>query len=122
MAVLFYNPRAFAPFYSCPVAFHGSRPDERKVARTVACQVVEDAFAPPGDTAVPIRERVFDVSFPSGEWPAEMPPNVGDWVWFKWQTGPVWGKVEHVGHMPNGDYVLSVINDPKEKDYPAWSM
>ena len=120
MAILFHNPRAFAPFHTRPVAFHGMRPDERRVATTVMCQVVEDTFAAPGDTPAPIKERAFNISFPAKSWPVEVPPNVGDWVWFEWPLGNIWGKVAHVGYMPNGDFALSVVHNPKEKGYPKW--
>ena len=114
------SPKAVAPFLGTPVAFHGMRPDERRVASTVMCQVVEDTFVAPGDTPAPIHERDFNIYFPAKDWPIEIPPNVGDWVWFNWAGAGLWGKVAHVGHMPNGDYALSVVNNPKEKGYPKW--
>lgn len=120
MHIKFSNPKAFAPFYTCPVAFHGMRPDERRVASTVMCQVVEDTFVAPGDTPAPVKERDFNVSFPVKAWPIELPPNVGDWLSFNWAGFNIWAKVAHVGYMPNGDYALSAIHNPKEKGYPKW--
>lgn len=120
MAIRFDNPCAFAPFYTHPVAFHGMRPDERRVALTIMCQVVEDNFTAPGDTPAPIVERDFNINFPGIKWVANTPPNVGDWVQFAWAGVWLWGKIAHVGYMPNGDYQLSVIHNPKEKGYPAW--
>lgn len=120
MTIRFSNPKAFAPFYRHPVAFHGMRPDQRRVALTVMCQVVEDTFTAPGDTTAPILERDFNIEFPVCNWPINTPPNVGDWVCFTWTGSGLWGKIAHVGHMPNGDYQLSVVHNPKERGYPAW--
>lgn len=120
MRIKFTNPSAFEPFYSTPVAFHGMRPDERRVALTVMCQVVEDNFTAPGDTPAPILERDFNVTFTVESWGINTPPNVGDWVWFRWAGKGLWGKIAHVGYMPNGDYQLSIIHNPKERGYPTW--
>ena len=111
---------ASLPQFVVPVAFYGMRPEERKLAITVKCLVVEGTFTAPGDTPAPILERDFNVTFPGVKWVVNTQPNVGDWVRFPWANAWLWGKVAHVGRMPSGDYQLSVVHNPKEKGYPTW--
>ena len=113
--------RAFAPFYDTPVAFHGERADARPLDLTVMCMVTEDSPVPmPGEAVAPTRERTFDVAFPRDSWCDATPPHVGEWVCFKWAGEEIRAKVAQVSRLPDGDFTLSAIWNPKESGGPTW--
>lgn len=112
---------AFAPFYQTPVAFHGEREGQRPVDLTVMCMVTEDSVSPLGEAVAPTRERAFDVAFPRGSWRELTPPQIGEWVCFKFSDDFIWAKVSQVGRMPDGDFALSAIWSPERKGGPSWS-
>lgn len=111
---------AFAPFYDTPVAFHGERAGGRPVALTVKCMVTEDSAAALGDAVAPTRERVFDIAFPRNNWRESTPPQIGEWVCFRWAGEKLMAKVEQVGRMPDGDFTLTATWSPEQKGGPSW--
>ena len=111
---------AFAPFYDTTVAFHGERAGARPVDLTVMCCVAEDSAAVLGDAVAPTRERAFDIAFPRGNWRELTPPQIGEWVCFRWAGEEIRAKVAQVGRMPDGDFTLSAVWNPKESGGPTW--
>lgn len=110
-----FPARAFAPFYSTPVAFYGERPDARKIALTVRCMVTEDVPLADPDATAPTTERVFSIVFAASAWRNPSPPQIGEWVRFDpfGSQSSIWGRVTSVAHMPNGDHKLTASHLPK---------
>lgn len=121
MPSIFQIPAAaFAPFYDTPVAFHGTRPNARPLALTVQCMVVEDSAAAYGEAVAPTLARSFNVSFPRSAWLDATPPQIGEWMCFRWAGENLMAKVEQVGRMPDGDFSLSAIWSPERNGGPSW--
>lgn len=118
MPIKFTNPRAFAPFHRTPVAFHGVRPDSRRVALTVMCSVVEDV-PETVDAAAPTDARTFAVSFPRHSWGVATPPQIGEWAKMHWSGADMWLKVSAVNHLPDGG--LALVAEWKPGRVPQWS-
>ena len=121
MPMTFQIPEsAFAPFYDTPVAFHGERAGAHPVDLTVKCTIIEDSSTAPGDAVAPTRERTFDIAFPRSHWREATPPQIGEWVHFRWAGEEIMAKVAQVGRMPDGDFSLSAIWSPERKGGPSW--
>ena len=111
---------ALAPLYDTPVAFHGERKDARPVDLTATCMVTEDVATIPGDAIAPTLERVFNIALPKMSWRDATPPQIGEWLRFRWRGIELWAKVRDVSHMPDGDYALVASWEPKRNGGPAW--
>lgn len=111
---------AFKPFYDTPVAFHGERRDERKIAFTTDCMVVEDSPLMMTDGTAPTRERTFVISLPILGWKDVTPPHIGEWLNLMWSGQWMWAKAEAVTHMPSGEIIVTAIWSPDRDGGPPW--
>lgn len=111
---------AFCDFYDTPVAFHGEREGARPVDLTIECMVVEDSLQPLADAVAPSRDRAFSVTFPRLFWREPTPPQIGEWLCFKFSGEELHTKVAEVSHLPDGDFVLAAVWTPDRKGGPAW--
>lgn len=111
---------AFVPFYDVSVAVYGERRDSRPIGMTIMCSVVEGSPIVIGDTVAPIRERMFGVTFPRSSWVEPTPPQVGEWLFFRFADEDIRAKVANVGHLPDGDYELTVVVPQGGKGGPEW--
>ena len=118
MPIKFTNPRAFAPFYSVPVAFYGVRPDERRIKLTLRCSVTEDVEALP-EASAPSVARTFNVSFPRVAWTFVEDPQIGEWMCMEWTGAKMWLKASAVNHLPSGD--IALVAEWKPGRVPPWS-
>lgn len=111
---------AFKPFFTTAVAFHGERKDERKIAFTTECMVVEDSPLVMAEGTAPTRERQFIVTLPPLGWKEAPPPHFGEWLNFMWAGKWMWAKAEAVTHMPCGEIIVTAIWSPERDGGPAW--
>lgn len=112
--------KAFRPFYSHSVAFHGERKGERTIAFTTDCMVIEDSPLTMSEGTAPTRERTFVVSLPCLGWKDITPPHFGEWINFLWGDKWVWAKANAVTHMPNGEIIVTAIWSPDNDGGPTW--
>jgi hypothetical protein len=112
---------ASLPQFVVPVAFYGERKDDRKVALTAKCVVVEGSPLVMQDGSAPTRDRTFGVTLQRWEWADATPPQIGEWLRFEWRGVWMWARVESVSHMTTGDLTLSAIWNPERDGGPAWS-
>lgn len=110
---------ASLPQFVVPVGFYGMRPEDRKLATTMKCVVVEGSPLVMQDAAAPTDARTFTVTFPSRSWCLATPPQIGDWAKMHWSGADMWLRVSAVNHLQSGD--IALVAEWKPGRVPQWS-
>ena len=110
---------ASLPQFVVPVAFYGMRPEDRKVALTLNCVVVEGSPLVMQDAAAPTDARTFTVTLTRRSWCLATPPQIGDWAKMHWSGADMWLKASAVNHLPSGD--IALVAEWKPGRVPQWS-
>lgn len=103
-----------------PIAFYGERKDERKIALTIECLVVEDNPLTMMDAPAQIHCRSFKVVMPRTSWPYTSAPEIGEWMKIQWDGGWLWTKANSVARLPTGDLTITAIQTDEEQGGPPW--